>query len=213
MLHQRSNALSTRFIAWFSSLGLAALLLALPAPAQAHSVLLGTTPEDEEQLATAPDEVTLLFNEDITALGTEVVVTTEDGEVVSEGEVEIKGPEVIQGLSDSRPAGAYTVTWRAVSADGHPISGTYVFTASEAAGDDSAGEAAEDPAPEEEAPAEDDPEVDADETAPADDSVDADGEDSTGLSSSTWVVIGVVILAVIILVVMLSRSLADTKKD
>lgn len=211
----RSNVLPSRFIAWLSALGLAALLLALPVPAQAHSVLLGTTPEDEEQLATAPDEVTLLFNEDITALGTEVVVTTDDGEIVSEGEVEIKGPEVIQGLADERPAGAYTVTWRAVSADGHPISGVYVFTASEAAGDGAAEEPTEDPATEEEASEEATPDADPDEaeTEPADDSGDSDAEDSGALSSSTWVVIGVLILAAIILVTMLSRSLAANKRD
>jgi hypothetical protein len=39
--------------------------------------------------------------------------------------------EVRQSLAGG-PAGAYTVVWRVTSADGHPVSGTFAFTADEA---------------------------------------------------------------------------------
>lgn len=220
MTFVRSNVLSSRLLAGLSALGLALLLVALPVPAQAHSVLLGTTPEDGEQLATAPEEVTLLFNEDITDLGTEVVVTVDDDEIANEGEVEINGPEISQRLMDARPAGTYTVTWRAVSADGHPISGVYVFTAAEATGmAEDAGPAdtpdAEEEAPEEAPETEDTPteEPEAEDTDGAEDDPAETPQESGGLSSSTWVIIGVVILAVIILATVLTRSLASNKKD
>ena len=39
--------------------------------------------------------------------------------------------EVRQSLA-AGPAGAYTVVWRVTSADGHPVSGTFGFTADQA---------------------------------------------------------------------------------
>ncbi|MPV48971.1 hypothetical protein GCG21_02880 [Pseudactinotalea sp. HY160] len=115
----------------------AAALLLLPllgAPALAHSALTGAVPGEGDQLASTPGEVTLTFNEDITDLGTEVIVTGPNGDILSAGKVEVEGPTITQRLVSSRPAGAYTVTWRAVSADGHPISGEYTFTSSEDVG-------------------------------------------------------------------------------
>jgi copper resistance protein C len=40
---------------------------------------------------------------------------------------------VTQDLQPGSPAGAYTVDWRVTSADGHPISGSFTFTAEAAA--------------------------------------------------------------------------------
>ena len=36
---------------------------------------------------------------------------------------------VAQSIGPDAPAGTYTVQWRVTSADGHPISGTFGFTA------------------------------------------------------------------------------------
>lgn len=128
--------ISIRFFSTVAAALLAALILmaGLGTSASAHSVLTDTSPDDGEQVASAPDEVTLTFNEDITDLGTEIVVTTADEEEVSSGETTVDGPTVTQELGTERPDGTYTVTWRAVSADGHPISGTYTFTATDAVG-------------------------------------------------------------------------------
>lgn len=197
------RALSRLFVT-FIAVGLAAVLFGITSPAQAHSVLLGTDPDDGEQLAAAPEEVSLTFNEDITDLGTEVVITTGDGENVNDGDVEVAGPVVTQQLIDDRPEGAYTVTWRAVSSDGHPISGEFTFTASESVG--GAGEAdtpAEDAAPE---PEQDDEGESLEETA---DEPEPAADDSEGLSGSTWVIIGVLIVAAIILVTVLARSMGS----
>ena len=187
-----------------------AVLIGFGAPASAHSVLLGTDPDDEEQLAAAPEEVSLTFNEDITELGTEVVITTEDGDVVSDGDAVIDGPVVTQGLAEDRPAGAYTVTWRAVSADGHPISGEFVFTAAEAAS--ASGESGEEEG-NSAAQSEEDTQ-DAEEPADAQEDGDDDAaaeESAEGLSASTWVIIGVLIVAAIILVTVLARGMSSSK--
>lgn len=200
-------------------------LLVLASPSHAHSVLLGTDPEDKAQLAAAPDAVSLTFNEDITSLGTEVVITTDDGEDITQGETQIDGPVVTQALAGARPAGTYTVTWRAVSADGHPISGEFTFTAAEAVGGE--GTAPEEEAPDapadSEGPAEpaetpaaaDDAASDdtATDDAATDDPAADDAEEDGGLSASTWVVIGIIIVAAIVLVTVLARSMGANREE
>ncbi len=112
----------------------AVIVTGLGSPAMAHSALTGSTPGEGDQVATAPEAVVLTFNEDVTELGTEVIVSGPMGDVLSAGKAEVAGPTVTQPLVSARPAGAYTVTWRAVSADGHPITGEFTFTSSEDVG-------------------------------------------------------------------------------
>lgn len=97
--------------------------------AQAHSTLVSTDPVDESTVATAPERVTLTFNEPARSLGTEVVVTAPDGRTVSTGDPVLDGSTVSQAVAGALPAGAYTVTWRVTSADGHPLEGVLSFTA------------------------------------------------------------------------------------
>jgi hypothetical protein len=47
--------------------------------------------------------------------------------------VEIVDNVASQKLKGGAPAGAYTVSWRVVSSDSHPIEGTFGFTATAAA--------------------------------------------------------------------------------
>lgn len=115
--------------------GLAGVLgMAGALPASAHDELVSTDPTDGATVATAPDQVTLTFTDKAIALGTEVKVTGPDGSVVSSGDPQLGPMTVVQPLVAARPAGAYTVTWRVTSADGHPVSGTFHFTASAATG-------------------------------------------------------------------------------
>jgi len=104
------------------------------ATASAHDTLATTDPADGSTVAVAPAAVTLVFNEPAQALGSQVRVTGPDGSVVSTGDVVLNGASVSERLVDSRPAGTYTVAWRITSTDGHPISGSFTFTATGAAG-------------------------------------------------------------------------------
>lgn len=110
-------------------LGTGGLLVAGAASAQAHDALVGTDPAAGSTVAVAPDHVTLTFGEPAQELGTEIVVTAADGTRVSVGKPSLTDDTVTQALADSRPTGKYTVTWRVTSADGHPVSGTFAFTA------------------------------------------------------------------------------------
>ncbi|WP_147915860.1 copper resistance protein CopC [Ruania zhangjianzhongii] len=153
--HQRPTfrLLPLLALATFGALLLAGLTAL---PAAAHSSLLSSTPEDGAELDEAPDAVVLTFNENITDLGTDIVISGPDGEDAAGGETEIDGAEVTRQLSDELAAGQYSVTWRAVSADGHPIDGELTFTLTESAATGGAGaeEPTEEAAESEEPPSE-----------------------------------------------------------
>jgi len=122
--------------------GVVGLLLALgiaAAPAaQAHDELVSTDPADGATVPSAPSKVTLTFEEPAVSMGTEIEVTAPDGTVVSSGEPQLVDTTVSQAVAGELPAGKYGVTWRVTSQDGHAVSGTFAFTAAEAAGGASA---------------------------------------------------------------------------
>jgi methionine-rich copper-binding protein CopC len=96
-------------------------------PASAHVTLLSTVPADGQTVATTPGEVVLAFDQPALALGAQVVVTGPGGNV-SVGAPRLVDTSVSADLRPGAPAGRYTVVWRVTSADGHPVSGTFVFT-------------------------------------------------------------------------------------
>jgi copper resistance protein C len=107
------------------------LLLGPVGSAAAHDVLVGTAPGQDAAVGTAPASVTLMFSDAPQSLGAEVVVRGPGGAAVSEGAALVDGTAVRQPLRDGLPAGTYTVDWRATSADGHPLTGTFAFTVTE----------------------------------------------------------------------------------
>jgi hypothetical protein len=111
---------------------IAVTMLVGGAPAQAHAVLVKTSPAKDAALSIPPTEVVLTFDEAPLQLGAVIKVTGPAG-VVSLGSPRISGAELHQALSSSLAAGSYRVDWRAVSDDGHPVSGTYGFSLAHAA--------------------------------------------------------------------------------
>jgi methionine-rich copper-binding protein CopC len=96
--------------------------------ASAHSQLERTDPADGTTIAVLPDQITLTFNQNVLGLGTVVQVTGPDGSAV-DGAPAVVDNQVQQPVRPGSPAGDYTVLWRVTSADGHPISGRFAFTA------------------------------------------------------------------------------------
>jgi len=125
--------MSLRVVAGSVSAALLLLLVPSAGPAHAHDVLERTAPTGGATLRTAPDEVTLTFNDTVLALGTAVRVASPDGDVQS-GAAQVVDDTVTQPLAADRPAGAYTVYWRVTSADGHPVTGRFGFQAERGAG-------------------------------------------------------------------------------
>lgn len=105
----------------------AAFLLGAPA-ASAHDQLVGSDPAANATLDTAPDSVTLTYSADLTRIGNVVTVTDSHGTTVSQGETAVDGTHVTQKITPGAGDETYTVNWRVVSSDGHPIEGSYAFT-------------------------------------------------------------------------------------
>ncbi|MGA5554726.1 copper resistance CopC/CopD family protein [Streptomyces lavendulocolor] len=104
----------------------------LSGTASAHAALTGSTPKDGAVVATAPKDVTLTFSEQV-AMGDDAIRVLEpSGKRADTGELRdlCAGAVVKYGvdLHSGLPEGTYTVAWRAVSADSHPISGAFTFS-------------------------------------------------------------------------------------
>ncbi|MTE20082.1 hypothetical protein F0L17_13325 [Streptomyces sp. TRM43335] len=108
-------------------------LLGGAAPAGAHASLSGSSPEQGTVVETAPREVTLTFTESVSLSEDSLRVLDPDGERVDTGDPSPRssdgggfhyGVTLRDGLAD----GTYTVAWRAVSADSHPIAGGFTFS-------------------------------------------------------------------------------------
>lgn len=121
---------------------LAALLLAAlvaAPPAAAHARLEASSPKDGSTLTATPPEVMLRFNEPVKD-GLNQVSVKSGSTDVTDGDLELAGNTVYQPLKTDIDAGDYTITYKVVSADGHPISGSVKFTYAPPEGDQGAGE-------------------------------------------------------------------------
>jgi methionine-rich copper-binding protein CopC len=118
----------------------AASVLGLAAPASAHSYLVDSTPLENETLTQQPGSVSVTMNEDLLgdseSLGFGMTVIDEAGTLYGdsgEGCWSVDGPTLSMPVLLGEP-GTYSVAWQVVSADGHPVSGTYSFRWAPAAG-------------------------------------------------------------------------------
>jgi len=119
--------------AFIYSIALAGLLISSSNGANAHSGLISSNPSQGEVLDQLPQALTLTFNEELIVIDGETVNSLQ---LIAEGSVEkteldvnIVGP-VINGLlpSGTYPPGVYEISYRVVSADGHPVTGEISFS-------------------------------------------------------------------------------------
>ncbi|QFR02742.1 copper resistance protein CopC/CopD [Streptomyces phaeolivaceus] len=102
--------------------------------ASAHAALKGSDPVDGSVLDTAPRDITLRFTESVSLLEDSLRVVDPENRAVDTGK-----PGRAGGRADTArvtlPAGlddgTYTIAWRVVSADSHPISGALIFSIGE----------------------------------------------------------------------------------
>lgn len=105
------------------ALAVAALVLLLPGAAGwADTVLVSSNPADGSTVA-PPRSVVLTFGDPITSATVEV--TGPGGSVA--GQASVAGATVTRSVSTLSP-GRYTVAYRVVAADGHPVRGGISFT-------------------------------------------------------------------------------------
>lgn len=106
------------------------LLLLFPHISWAHAFIVESSPTENQVLDKPPSQVTITFNENLQSAFMSMKVTDETGKRVDTGKARLN-PEhedtmeikLIPGMKN----GIYTVNWRALSADGHPVNGVIPF--------------------------------------------------------------------------------------
>ena len=99
--------------------------LALPASAFAHASLLKETPSYKQEVSKAPHWIALTFDQDVELIPNAVVVLNRRGVNLAKP-AHVDGSRLIVPLR-ALPRGPYTVRWKALSSDGHVVSGVYTF--------------------------------------------------------------------------------------
>jgi methionine-rich copper-binding protein CopC len=115
------------------SLVFAGALLGFAGPAAAHDAAESSSPAQGASLPRPPAQVSVTFSNKPLGIGASFSVKDASGAEWAEGPVEIVDNVAAQKLRAGAPAGGYTVSWRVVSSDSHPIEGTFGFTAAGAA--------------------------------------------------------------------------------
>lgn len=120
------TAPTTRATVFATALAFGGLLVVLgAAPASAHASLVRSSPADQSSVTTAPKIVSLTFDENI-RVPSVILVTDADGASVVQGKT-----SVVDNIVSTRvglgTSGDYTVVYRVVSVDGHPVSGRLSF--------------------------------------------------------------------------------------
>jgi methionine-rich copper-binding protein CopC len=93
----------------------------------ARATFISSDPADRAIQASAPHRVTLVFDEPLPQ-GLNTIAITGPGQTRWEtGEVSTSGNTISVAMKPSGPAGDYTIGYRIVSDDGHPLTGTVGF--------------------------------------------------------------------------------------
>ncbi|MDX2706919.1 copper resistance protein CopC [Streptomyces sp. PA03-6a] len=107
------------------------LLLGTAAPASAHAALVGSDPAQGSVVKTAPAQVRLSFSEGVLLSKDSIRVLGPDGKRAETGDANDGGRGSTTAAVALRPGlgdGTYTVAWKVVSADSHPVAGAFTFS-------------------------------------------------------------------------------------
>jgi copper transport protein len=106
-------------------------MMASPTTASAHAFVLETTPANWQVLDTVPTEVAIRFSEPVDLGLSAVRLIGPQGENIAVGDPTrpVDRPTTVAISVPGLPTqGTYTVAWRAVSSDTHPVQGAFTFS-------------------------------------------------------------------------------------
>lgn len=112
-----------------AALAVPAVLALTAAPAAAHNELRSSNPADGAALTALPPAVVLTFAENADPRFVRIAATGPDRRSLAAGAPVVTGAVVRQPLAAGTASGTYTVAFRVVSRDGHPVQGSVTFTA------------------------------------------------------------------------------------
>jgi len=111
----------------------AALVVCGASAALAHAHLVRATPAVGGKVQTAPNEVTLRFNEKLENAFSSVVVRDSEGKQIDKGDARVdRADRAVMRISlPPLSSGVYKVEWRALSTDTHKSNGDFTFQVGE----------------------------------------------------------------------------------
>lgn len=106
------------------------MLLVSATPVSAHAQLVSSNLKAKSIVYSLPNQVQLMFSDDLIELaeGNQIQVTDPKGKRIDTGDNTLLGNQLSTGLKKSVLLGRYTVTYRVLSEDGHPVSAKYFVT-------------------------------------------------------------------------------------
>ncbi|WP_283614912.1 copper resistance CopC family protein [Mycolicibacterium poriferae] len=107
--------------------GLSAVALTSAGPAWSHATLVSSSPADGEQVPVPPSRVSATFNEPMQTQFAAMTLIGPDGGQYGAGEPAVDDTVISVAVRPGGPAGDYTANYRATSADGHVVSGSWTF--------------------------------------------------------------------------------------
>ena len=113
-----------------------------------HATLLRSTPAADARLSAVPDSVRLVFSEPVVAELSQIAVTAPDGSVRRLRVVlDPRDSHVLIGAFGPAANGRHRIAWRIVSADGHPVAGSFSFSLAAPVADSSTAPPLQSPVP------------------------------------------------------------------
>ena len=122
-----------RIVRLLAAATIATILAVLPgSPARAHNSLTDASPARNARLAKAPAAVKLTFLQRVDPDALQIAVADPAKREVPASGPKAGGRSGTLTFDGTLPNGTYTVTYRVVSLDGHPVQGSYRFTVADA---------------------------------------------------------------------------------
>jgi copper transport protein len=109
-----------------ASLAFLWLAIGSATPAFAHASLMASEPRDGAVLTSGPKRVELRFNEKVTAGAVHLIDAS--GKLRDDAAVDAKDDTIVVTLPPDLPQGTSVVSYRVISADGHPVAGAVTFS-------------------------------------------------------------------------------------
>lgn len=151
--------------------------------AYAHSALVSSNPPADGVLEQSPTTIELTFNQQVSESFATIAVREGADTQVEVSAPSVSGATVTSRVPGDLAPGSYTVGYRVVSADGHPITGQFAFTIAGAQSAQGSPAVSED--------------TSAATTPPTSAPVASGGDNEDGSLDSNWIVV-VVIVAVVL---------------
>ncbi|WP_277678871.1 copper resistance CopC family protein [Gracilibacillus dipsosauri] len=102
------------------------VFMIVPSFVSAHTSLSSSNPTEGQIVTENLEQITLDFATTIEELSTMELV--KDGNKVTLGEIKVENKQLIGRISDPLDNGSYTIHWKIIGEDGHPINGEINFS-------------------------------------------------------------------------------------